>query len=100
MIEAGPENRIFRPLGSATRRAAADASRDAPGVNGALRRLFANPCTGMQGPRPRAGLTPRQGARVRSGQAVASTFSNCQGSLSSISSANCGQRVEIGVQSV
>ena len=31
---------------------------------------------------------------------VASTFSNCQGSLSSISSANCGHRVEIGVQSV
>jgi len=31
---------------------------------------------------------------------VASTFWNCQGSSSSISSANCAQRVEIGVQSV
>lgn len=46
----------------------------------------------------RTEAAPERG--VRSRQEVASTFSNCQGSLSSISSANCGQRVEIGVQSV
>lgn len=49
MIEAGPENRIFRARPPASRRATPNALRDAPGGAGARRRLFPDPCTGIQG---------------------------------------------------
>jgi hypothetical protein len=46
------------------------------------------------------GLAGQRAPSARDRPQVASTFLNCQGSLSSMSSSNCAQRVAIGVQSV